>query len=181
MLFRSGPAPAMRWTSGRRPAPRPRPHGPASTDDARGSLLQLLEKGIGIEVTAQEVTHQLLRRHVEGTVLTYYRALDDVIPAEGRRLLLETPHAAWAEAILSEMEIVHPDIRQLCTRLDVWRNGHAMRRPTVGSLFGGARERLVDFSHPRLQLAHADLSGLDRKSTRLNSSHIPLSRMPSSA
>ncbi len=104
-------------------------------------------------------THQLLRRHVEGTILTYYRALDDVAPAEGRRLLLETPQHAWAEAILSEMEIVHPDIRRLCTRLDVWRNGHAMRRPTVGSLFGGARERLADFSHARLQLAHADLSG----------------------
>ena len=112
-------------------------------------------KGLGY-VSA---THQLLRRHVEGTVLTYYRALDDVTPAEGRRLLLETPQHAWTEAILSEMEIVHPDIRRLCTRLDVWRNGHAMRRPTVGGLFGGARERLADFSHARLQLAHADLSG----------------------
>ena len=30
-------------------------------------------------------------------------------------------------------------------------------------------------------VAHMELIGTDRKSTRLNSSHIPLSRMPSSA
>lgn len=112
-------------------------------------------KGLGY-VSA---THQLLRRHLSGTVLTYYRALDDMTPAAGRRLLMETPRAAWAEAILAELALVHPDIRQLCVRLDVFRNGHAMRRPTVGSLFGGAREALTQYRHPRLKLAHADLSG----------------------
>ncbi len=104
-------------------------------------------------------THQLIRRHLPGTVFTYYRALHDVAPAEGRRLLLETPREAWAEGILSELERVHPDIRQRVTRLDVFRNGHAMRRPTPGSLFGGDRELLAGFRHPRLKLAHADLSG----------------------
>jgi len=104
-------------------------------------------------------THQLIRRHLPGTVFTYYRALHDVAPAEGRRLLLETPREAWAEGILSELERVHPDIRQRVTRLDVFRNGHAMRRPTPGSLFGGGRELLAGFRHPRLKLAHADLSG----------------------
>lgn len=104
-------------------------------------------------------THQLIRRQPGATVFTYYRALHDVTPAEGRRLLLETPRAAWAEGILAELERVHPDIRRLATRLDVFRNGHAMRRPTVGSLFHGGRERLAAFRTPRLTLAHADLSG----------------------
>ena len=113
-------------------------------------------------------THQLIRRHLSGTVLTYYRALHEVAPAEGRRLLLETPRQAWAEGILAELERVHPNIRQLTTRLDVFRNGHAMRRPTPGSLFGteagrggsgGQREKLAKFENPRLTLAHADLSG----------------------
>ncbi|KAB2928770.1 MAG: FAD-dependent oxidoreductase [Dechloromonas sp.] len=104
-------------------------------------------------------THQLLRRHLPGTVLTCYRALHDLAPAAGRRLLLETPREAWAEAILSELETVHPDIRRLATRLDIFRNGHAMRRPVPGSLWGGCRERLTDFRHPRIMLAHADLSG----------------------
>lgn len=104
-------------------------------------------------------THQLLRRHPGATVFTYYRALSELAPAAGRRLLLETPREAWAEAILGELERVHPDIRRLTTRLDVFANGHAMRRPVLGSLFSGGRERLADFRHPRIALAHADLSG----------------------
>lgn len=104
-------------------------------------------------------THQLLRRHPGATVFTYYRALNDLAPAEARRWLLETSRDAWAEGILSELERVHPDIRQLTTRLDVFRNGHAMRRPVVGSLFYGEREKLADFRHSRIALAHADLSG----------------------
>ncbi len=34
-----------------------------------------------------------------------------------------------------------------------------MRRPVPGSLFHGQREKLADFRHPRIVLAHADLSG----------------------
>jgi hypothetical protein len=104
-------------------------------------------------------THQLIRRHLSGTVFTYYRALHEVPPAEGRRLLLETPREAWAEAILGELETVHPDIRRLTTRLDIFRNGHAMRRPLPGSLWGSERRLLAEFDSPRLTLAHADLSG----------------------
>jgi phytoene dehydrogenase-like protein len=104
-------------------------------------------------------THQLIRRHLPGTVFTYYRALHDVTPAEGRRLLLDTPREAWAEGILAELERVHPDIRRLTTRLDIFRNGHAMRRPVPGSLFDGQRQKLADFHHQRIALAHADLSG----------------------
>ena len=104
-------------------------------------------------------THQLIRRRLSGTVFTYYRALHDVTPAEGRRLLLETSREAWAEGILAELERVHPDIRRLTMRLDIFRNGHAMRRPVPGSLWGSQRQILADFRSPRITLAHADLSG----------------------
>lgn len=104
-------------------------------------------------------THQLIRRQPPKPVFTYYRALDDMTPGAGRRLLLDTPQPLWAEAILAELAGVHPDIRELTTRLDVFRNGHAMRRPTPGSLFHGQREILTNFRHSRIALAHADLSG----------------------
>lgn len=104
-------------------------------------------------------THQLIRRRLSGTVLTYYRALHDVAPDVGRRQLLETSRETWAAGILGELESAHPNIRQLVTRLDVFRNGHAMRRPTPGSLWGGGRERLAGFTSRRVTLAHADLSG----------------------
>ena len=117
----------------------------------------VLYEGAGLGyVTA---THQLLRRQQAQTVFTYYRALSEVSPAAGRRQLLETSRESWAEAILAELERVHPDIRQHVTRLDVFRNGHAMRRPVPGSLFHGQREILANFQHPRLRLAHADQSG----------------------
>jgi len=104
-------------------------------------------------------THQLIRRRPGGTVFTWYRALDDVAPAVGRQMLRDTSREAWAEGILAELEGVHPDIRHLTTRLDVFRNAHAMRRPIPGSLWGEARRHLADFRSPGLTLAHADLSG----------------------
>ena len=44
-----------------------------------------------------------------------------------------------------------------------------------------APERSLFLRKPLLEVAHRGGKVLDRKSTRLNSSHIPLSRMPSSA
>jgi len=111
--------------------------------------------GLGYVVATQ----QLIRRRLSGTVFTWYRALHDVPPAAGRRLLLETPREAWAEGILAELEGVHPDIRRLTTRLDVFRNAHAMRRPVPGSLWGGQRQLLAAYRSRHLSLAHADLSG----------------------
>ena len=43
--------------------------------------------------------------------------------------------AYWKEAILTDLERVHPRIRTCVSRLDVMRIGHAMVRPTVGAVF----------------------------------------------
>ena len=129
---------------------------------ARAARTTTLLLQIGISLIAAVlalISALLIRRSLRGTVFTYYRALHDLTPAEGRRQLLETPREAWAEGILGELERVHPDIRRLCTRLDVFANGHAMRRPVPDSLWSGQREKLAEFRHPRIALAHADLSG----------------------
>lgn len=104
-------------------------------------------------------THQLLRRRLTGTVLTYYRALTDRPPAEWRQRLLEMPRDVWAESILAELSVPHPNLRDITTRLDVFRYGHAMRRPVPDSLWGRERRLLADFETPRITLAHADQSG----------------------
>jgi hypothetical protein len=91
-------------------------------------------------------------------VLTYYRSLDTVNPRQGRQILHDTPREAWAAEILAELERVHPDIRQLTTRLDVFRHAHAMARPLPGLIFGAARQRFAA-DGPRLRFAHADVSG----------------------
>jgi len=104
-------------------------------------------------------THQLIRRHLSGTVLTYYRAFHDLPPAAGRQQLLATSRETWAEGILAELSLPLPNIRQVTTRLDVFRHGHAMRRPVPGSLWGGERQQLAGYQGRRIHLAHADLSG----------------------
>lgn len=103
-------------------------------------------------------THQQLRLHPGATVFTYYRALSQMPPPLGRALLQTTSREDWAEQILAELERPHPDIRQVTTRLDVFRNAHAMARPVPGLIWGEARQRLAADGE-RLRFAHADVSG----------------------
>ncbi len=110
--------------------------------------------GLGYVVS----THQTLRQRPGPTVLTYYQALADVAPTRGRELLLGLSREAWAAAVLSELARPHPEIHELATRVDVVRYGHAMARPTVGFVWGGARE-LFAADRPRIRFAHADVSG----------------------
>lgn len=107
-------------------------------------------------------THQTIRQWQGGTVLTYYRALSEQPPAVGRTLLEGMPYDYWAEQIMSDLERAHPDIRQLTTHIDVYRNAHAMVRPLPGLIWGRERRLLADGGrlNGRLHFAHADVSGL---------------------
>lgn len=40
----------------------------------------------------------------------------------------------WKEAILHDLERIHPDIRKCVSRIDIMRPGHAMARPKVGAM-----------------------------------------------
>jgi glycine/D-amino acid oxidase-like deaminating enzyme len=104
-------------------------------------------------------THQSLRTRIEKTVWTYYCALADFTPSEGRRALLERDWNWWKEAILSDLEQAHPDIRECVKRVDIMRQGHAMIRPTPGFLSSESRARLIR-GEGSLLFANSDLSGL---------------------
>jgi hypothetical protein len=103
-------------------------------------------------------THQQIRMRPGATVFTYYRALADMTPQQGRATLQDTSREAWAEQILAELERPHPDIRQVTTRLDIFRNAHAMARPLPGLIWGDAR-RFFAADGANLRFAHADVSG----------------------
>ncbi len=103
-------------------------------------------------------THQHLATHQDTTVFTYYHALCDGPPDQERQRLLETPWVTWAERILRDLSRPHPDLRQLVTRLDLMRWGHAMVRPQPGLIWGEARQRLAQ-AQDRVLFAHSDLSG----------------------
>jgi phytoene dehydrogenase-like protein len=103
-------------------------------------------------------THQAGRDHGK-TVWTWYLPLTDASPRAARELLLSADWKHWAVVVLADLRRAHPDLESLVERLDVWRWGHAMVRPTPGVLKGGALEaarRPVG----RLHFAHTDLSGM---------------------
>jgi len=105
-----------------------------------------------------DATHQSLRTHIERTVWTFYWALAAGSAAQNRNLLLAEDWSYWKEAILHDLERVHPDIRDCISRIDIMRMGHAMVRPKPGAIFSAARERLRKLDGTLL-FANSDLSG----------------------
>jgi len=105
-----------------------------------------------------DAMHQTVQSHVERTVWTFYWALAEGTPAENRKMLLEKDWAYWKEAILHDLERVHPDIRQCVSRIDMMRFGHAMARPKPGAIFSDERRHLAKLEGHVL-FANSDLSG----------------------
>lgn len=93
------------------------------------------------------------------TVLTWYLPLCDAEANTARRQLLNEGRDAWADAALSDLERAHPDIRQLTTRIDVMRWGHAMVQPTPGFIWGPQRKAAAE-PYRGIAFANSDLSGI---------------------
>ncbi len=106
-----------------------------------------------------DAMHQSLRTHIDRTVWTFYWALAEGAPSQNRQLLLEKDWSYWKEAILRDLERVHSDIRQCVSRIDIMRMGHAMVRPSVGSIFSRERHKLTRLQG-RILFANSDLSGI---------------------
>ena len=122
-----------------------------------------------------DAMHQNLQRVPGATVLTWYTALGDA--PDARRQLLERPWSHWRDAILTELAVPHPDLREKLTRIDITRYGHAMAVPVPGMLALGRLwnkngtfpaskghsslreyERMTP-TDGRLRFAHSDWSG----------------------
>ncbi|HET6718914.1 MAG TPA: NAD(P)-binding protein [Rhodocyclaceae bacterium] len=104
-------------------------------------------------------THQQLRLSPGATVITWYQALAHTPPAQARQTLLATTREQWAEQIFGQLAHLHRDLRAHTRRFDLFRHGHAMIRPTPGTLWGATRQRLTQ-SLGKIHFAHADVSGL---------------------
>lgn len=93
------------------------------------------------------------------TVLTYYFALCEKSHVAERKRLLDLGREEWADAVLADLARPHPEIRDICSRLDVAKWGHAMVLARPGFVWSRAR---VDAAIPsgRIHFAHSDLSAL---------------------
>ncbi|MBI5543113.1 MAG: hypothetical protein HY901_04445, partial [Deltaproteobacteria bacterium] len=73
--------------------------------------------------------------------------------------LLLAPHESWCDAIATDLFRAHWGLEEVLEAADVWRWGHAMVRPEVGFVWGGAPQwarQAIGAVH----FAHTDLSGL---------------------
>lgn len=104
-------------------------------------------------------THQHLKRFIPRTVWTYYHALAHDRPERARRWLLDQSWDSLKTQILADLSRAHPDIERCVSRVDIFRIGHAMVRPTVGFLSDPVR-RALQAGSERFRYAHSDLSGL---------------------
>jgi len=102
-------------------------------------------------------THQAGRDHGP-TVWTWYYAITDPGP-RAREKLLHATQREWADVAYSDLSRAHHDLGELVERVDVFRWGHAMTRPLVGSRAALAR---AEATRPRgaIHFAHTDLSGV---------------------
>jgi hypothetical protein len=103
-------------------------------------------------------THQRDRAERD-SVWTWYRPFCGPDPAADRAAILGRDWGSWRDEVLSDLRPAHPDLLDRATRVDVWRWGHAMVRPTPGFVFGEARARAARPVGP-VHFAGADVGGL---------------------
>jgi hypothetical protein len=72
--------------------------------------------------------------------------------------LLDKDWGYWKEAILNDLEKAHADIRECVSRIDIMRLGHAMARPSPGTIYADWRKRLTE-GLGNFFFANSDVSG----------------------
>jgi hypothetical protein len=98
--------------------------------------------------------HQSLRPDQRATVLSAYWALRD----DERASLLADDWRPWAQRVIDDLAVAHPDLPHKVRRVDLVRFGHAMRIPVPGARGDPALAALADEAG-RVQFVHADLAG----------------------
>lgn len=93
------------------------------------------------------------------SVFTYYYPLCAGDARSERQRLLSLGRDEWAEITLTDLGRLHEDLRDLTTRLDVMRWGHAMIRPRPGFVWSADR-RAASQPYRNVHFAHSDLSGV---------------------
>ncbi|MGI9034474.1 MAG: FAD-dependent oxidoreductase [Pyrinomonadaceae bacterium] len=90
-------------------------------------------------------------------VFTYYYPMCS--EENGRAKLFSLDHSQLTDIITTDLSRAHPNIRELTTRIDVMRWGHAMISPRPNFLWSGAREN-AQKPYRNIHFAHSDLSGI---------------------
>ncbi|MBM3762957.1 MAG: FAD-dependent oxidoreductase [Acidobacteria bacterium] len=104
-------------------------------------------------------THQSVAMHRDKSVWTWYYAIAEQTPDAARKTLISKPWEHWRDLCLADLTKAHPDLADCVTHIDIFRNGHAMVRPTPGFLASPSRQQYLK-PQPGLHFANSDLSGI---------------------
>lgn len=107
-----------------------------------------------------DATHQQVQQRKERRNLTYYLPLTHTSPETARKEAYRAEHAFWTEKVLSDLQRVHPDIREQTERIDIMLWGHAMAQPRPGMIHGEIRKSLSESVGASIHFAHTDLAGV---------------------
>ncbi len=91
------------------------------------------------------------------TVLTYYYPMCH--EPDSRTRLFNYSWRELADVCLTDIARAHPDIYDLCERVDIMRWGHAMISPRPNFIWSGVREKAIK-PWRNIHFAHTDLSGI---------------------
>jgi monoamine oxidase len=112
-------------------------------------------EGLGYVVAG----HQGLERQRNSEVWTYYYPMPAAATPAARRSALSRSWGDWRTLILRDLGRAHPGLADRVRSIDVMVFGHAMVKPTVGTMWGQARLMAQKPVGRRVFLAHSDLSG----------------------
>ncbi|MEO8041723.1 MAG: FAD-dependent oxidoreductase, partial [Acidobacteriota bacterium] len=101
-------------------------------------------------------THQKEIDYGPATLTYYYPMCHEV---EGRTKLFNYSWRELADVCLTDVARAHPEIYDLCERLDIMRWGHAMISPRPNFIWSGVREKAMQ-PWRNIHFAHTDLSGV---------------------
>jgi hypothetical protein len=93
------------------------------------------------------------------TILTYYYPMATENLRQGMQQLLALDWKELADICLTDLSQAHPEIRDLTTRIDIMRWGHAMISPRTNFMWSGEREKATK-PFRNIHFAHSDLSGI---------------------
>jgi hypothetical protein len=91
------------------------------------------------------------------TIWTYYYPMCH--EENGRTKLFDFTWRELADVCLTDVARAHPDIYELCERIDIMRWGHAMISPRPRFIWSGTREKAQE-PYRNIHFAHTDLSGI---------------------
>ena len=107
-----------------------------------------------------DATHQLVQQKMPLKNITYYLPLTEKDAATERKTAQQKTHAEWTELIITDLEKVHPGIRNAIQEINVMVWGHAMAQPLPGMIHGNTRENLSRSVNNCIHFAHTDLAGI---------------------